>query len=404
MSVKLQKVELLNYRSCLQTKVNVSGDLTTLIGVNGAGKSNILKGIQLLGKIKSIRDSDYYLTEEVDNYLKSSFKLDFIVDEKEFAVRIDVSYEINDKNEDEVVISSFKIRDKSSKSRRFTEIDIYHLSYAIRKRPSILTRSHLNRILNETNGSDSIEIFKFIKNIRYFSATQFSNPSKCPISFELDDTGSTRSSLFSTESAHRDFLYDLYNTFKSDQDGYLRFLDIVGKGGIGLIEEVEFKDYILPSTTYEVRSGGQVKQIERTKSLIIPNVKVDNIILSPNQLSEGTFKALALIYYILNDSSDLLLIEEPEVCVHFGLLNSIIGLIKQESGNKQIIVTTHSDSILDKLEPENVILVRKEAIKGTTALSIPESLSKDDYKALKSYLESYGNLGEYWREGGLYNG
>lgn len=120
-------------------------------------------------------------------------------------------------------------------------------------------------------------------------------------------------------------------------------------------------------------------------------------------MSEGTFKTLALVFYILSDKSELLLIEEPEVCIHHGLLSSIIELIKIQSKKKQIIISTHSDFVLDKLTPENVILVKKNPDKGTVATPLTKHLSKNDYSALKDYLANSGNLGEYWKEGGFEN-
>ena len=93
--------------------------------------------------------------------------------------------------------------------------------------------------------------------------------------------------------------------------------------------------------------------------------------------------------------------EEPEVCVHHGLLNSILELIKMKSSDKQIIISTHSDFVLDKLLPENVILVKKDTEVGTIALGLTQYLSKDDYNGLKSYLNDIGNLGEFWKEGGF---
>ena len=58
--------------------------------------------------------------------------------------------------------------------------------------------------------------------------------------------------------------------------------------------------------------------------LVIPTMVVKGLRLGPSQLSEGTFKSLALLYYLLSDTSPLMLVEEPEVCVHHGLLTSIL--------------------------------------------------------------------------------
>ncbi len=52
-----------------------------------------------------------------------------------------------------------------------------------------------------------------------------------------------------------------------------------------------------------------------------------------------------------------MILEEPEVCIHHGLLDSILDLILESSEKKQIIISTHSDFVLDKLDPENVFMV-----------------------------------------------
>jgi hypothetical protein len=55
------------------------------------------------------------------------------------------------------------------------------------------------------------------------------------------------------------------------------------------------------------------------------------------------------------------------------------------------------------LDPENLVLVKRQPNKGTIATQLSKSMSKNDYKVLRGYLEESGNLGEYWREGGLDN-
>ena len=195
----------------------------------------------------------------------------------------------------------------------------------------------------------------------------------------------------------------MYKSWKAKDKQYKRYLNTVNKEGIGLIDDISFNEVNMPSSSYEVQSGGKIKTIERNRLLIIPSFSVDGSQLSPNQLSEGTFKTLALLFYILTDESKLLLIEEPEVCIHHGLLNSIIALIKSQSKQKQIVISTHSDFVLDQLDPENLVLVKRQPNKGTKATLLSKSMSKNDYKALREYLEESGNLGEYWREGGLDN-
>ena len=53
--MKINKVEINNYKSCLNTEFNLKTNLTTLIGLNAAGKTNILKAIDLFSRIEFIR-------------------------------------------------------------------------------------------------------------------------------------------------------------------------------------------------------------------------------------------------------------------------------------------------------------------------------------------------------------
>jgi predicted ATPase len=118
-------------------------------------------------------------------------------------------------------------------------------------------------------------------------------------------------------------------------------------------------------------------------------------------LSEGTFKTLVLLFHLITEESSALLIEEPEVCVHHGLLASILEIIRSSSMRKQIILSTHSDFVLDHVKPENVIGVKFEKSLGTVARSIQKSMNRKELSALRDYLETTGNLGDFWREGGL---
>jgi predicted ATPase len=147
--------------------------------------------------------------------------------------------------------------------------------------------------------------------------------------------------------------------------------------------------------------GGKVERRKRNRLLVIPQFRLGKQKLSPNQLSEGTFKTLALLFHLITDDATAVLIEEPEVCVHHGLLSSILELIKTASHRKQIILSTHSDYVLDHVSPENVFQISFDKAKGTVARHVPKSMTAREYAALREYLASEGNLGEYWREGGL---
>jgi predicted ATPase len=95
------------------------------------------------------------------------------------------------------------------------------------------------------------------------------------------------------------------------------------------------------------------------------------------------------------------LIEEPEVCVHHGLLASIVELIKSQSAEKQIIFSTHSDFVLDQVNPDQVFSTMSRVKKGTVVRSLAKDYPKQTIEALRDFLRTSGNLGEFWRQGGF---
>jgi predicted ATPase len=176
---------------------------------------------------------------------------------------------------------------------------------------------------------------------------------------------------------------------------------LVKKGGLGLIDNLVWREAKALSNTYEVRSGGKLIAKKRNTLLVVPTILAGRTQISFSQLSEGTFRTLALLFYIINDDTDLLLIEEPEMCVHHGLLASMVEVIKDSAEHKQVIISTHSDHVVDQVRPENVFLVKNEGRKGTRIGPVSAAMSKTEYVALKEYLRSAGNLGEYWRDSGF---
>jgi ABC-type lipoprotein export system ATPase subunit len=405
--MKLKTFEIRSYRSCIKTSFPLHSELTGLIGINSAGKSNILNAILLLRKICRSRylpthkkDTSFnkcFISAEIqheDKTLKMKGEITFETDERNYdeiqytKLKWDLSNFINKAGWQEIPIEPFAFPDSFHSYPRLMQKKRWSSKYYFAFRDLLLKS---NIILPK--------VVSFFNGINYYSASQFSDPARCPVSVEIDEQRPLRRSRFG--SGHEQFILDLYKTWKNQDKSYKRYLSTINKEGIGLIDDVEFTEVVMPSNSYEVRSGGKIKKIERDRLLVVPSFSIDGNKLSPNQLSEGTFKTLALLFYVLTDESKVLLIEEPEACVHHGLLNSIISLIKTYSKQKQIIVSTHSDFVLDQLSPDNLVLVKRSENVGTTAQQLSKSMSKNDYKALRSYLEESGNLGEYWREGGF---
>ncbi len=401
--IKLQKYSITNYKSCISTKLNISENLTVLIGTNGAGKSNILNSFLLFQNLPRSRfGRNIMQVARRLSFSKATINLKLEINKVLLDVKATIFYDPDESSRDQIYSIQINYRKTGVKSK-WKEIPPEMQNFPFRHKSGLTSRGYfIKQGKNDPDRGTAFEILKYLLNISYYGATQFSDPSRCPVSIEIESENSgSHFRNIRSERTHDKFIFDLYTIKKNNAGKFRQYVNTVGKNGIGLIEELDFIEHELPSNSHEVKSGGKVKIIERSKHIVIPTIKIDGLSLSLNQLSEGTFKTLALIFYILNDQSNLLLIEEPEVCVHHGLLSSVIELIKQESAHKQIILSTHSDYVLDMLKPENVLLVNKQKGKGTQVKSLTQSLSKNDFRALREYLEKSGNLGEYWKESGF---
>lgn len=424
MEIYLSEIEIRKYRSCNKTSVRLNNDLSALIGVNGSGKSNFLNGILLIKKLAIIP----HRTQEEDFPLSTcKIKATFVIDSKPLPFEAVIKYTTNESNVDQVISAEQKWNFKEftgddtpvtlpmARFFEFREFRKYRVSEKIpeglpeKEWQNLLYRS-FEAISGSTVPQDSKQakividiyekVFEFITGISYYSASQFTDPSKCPTYFEIENERILRRpgrGLYE----HQRFMFDLYYTYKNPNSKFQEFLSIVGNEGIGLIDTIKYDEIEVPTNEYAVGIGGKLISKEIKKSLVIPNFIIRSFKLSPNQLSEGTFRTLAIVFYLVTDTSRLLILEEPEVCIHHGLLASILELIKESSYGKQIIISTHSDFVLDELDPENVFIVKNDPKSGTSIRHIPDILSARDYKALKEYLKESGNLGEYWRHGDL---
>jgi ABC-type lipoprotein export system ATPase subunit len=414
--MRINKFQVKGYRSCESTILLPNSGLTALIGVNGSGKSNLLSAILLLKKATNRSLWGYNKSGDGDNCANVKVEIDY--NGSLIHLKGDIFYSTSNRNIDEVVRTELKWNLESITGERgwlgipielimsnneygfFLSHGSRRLSYSDMLKKTWYGKFGMKNLLPEKLFPVLSDISKYLQNINYYSASQFADPSRCPVSLKLN--ADRPPELRSRDAIdHERFIYDLYCSSKDSGEAFLRYRYIAGTDGIGLVEDIIFDEIKLPSHAVEVRAGGKAVQKETSQLVVVPIFVINGRKLSPNQLSEGTFKTLALLYYVLTDDSSLLLVEEPEVCIHHGLLNSVITLIKQESRDKQIVISTHSDYVLDQLDPDNIVLVDRSVEGGTKARSISKAMSRSDYKALRQYLEESGNLGEYWREGGF---
>ncbi len=113
-----------------------------------------------------------------------------------------------------------------------------------------------------------------------------------------------------------------------------------------------------------------------------------------HQLSEGILRFLWLTTLLQSPGlTALTLLDEPEVSLHPELLSLLADQLREASQRTQILVATHSDTLIRFLEPAEVVVLDSTE-DGMTALTRADELDLDAW--LKEY-----SLDELWRNGRL---
>jgi predicted ATPase len=116
--------------------------------------------------------------------------------------------------------------------------------------------------------------------------------------------------------------------------------------------------------------------------------------LYTHQLSEGTLRFLWLTTLLQSPGlTSLTLLDEPEVSLHPELLSLLADQLREASQRTQIIVATHSDTLIRFLDPSEVVILDSTE-DGMT------SLTRADELDLGEWLKDY-SLDELWRNGRL---
>ncbi len=120
-----------------------------------------------------------------------------------------------------------------------------------------------------------------------------------------------------------------------------------------------------------------------------------NFIIPATRLSDGTLRYLCLLAILCDPTpAPLICIEEPELGLHPDILPKLADLLVQASERTQLIVTTHSDLIIDALTEYSESILICEKHDGHT------EINRLNAENLKGWLEKY-RLGELWTRGEL---
>ena len=147
----------------------------------------------------------------------------------------------------------------------------------------------------------------------------------------------------------------------------------------------KLQDLYAGITEFEVLIDGGTVQVRL--------IEKGDFSIPATRLSDGTLRYLCLLAILCDpEHPPLICIEEPELGLHPDILPNLADLLLEASTRTQLIVTTHSDILVDAMTetPEAVIVCSRE--NGQTSM---ERLNREK---LSHWLDKY-RLGELWMNG-----
>lgn len=385
-------VRLTNFFSFEREEIKLDKNLNILIGINGSGKSNLFKALRLLKEgVAGIGLRKYVLDVlgGFDNiYFKGNpddidyIELEFTFDAKEI-VNLDFEF-------DRDLIYSIQLHKKPGLGNyhvkeRVSSIDgeiflkFENGSAMLRdifknKKESIRTR-YLNFVQ-----PDELSLSKMYQPDRFLGLSTLRRAIEEIAIYEYFDTNprsQIRRPMLPT--SERRLLPDgtnlpqILNTIKiNNKPSYNKITN--------MLNEVNSK---FKGLDFHFIGGNIELMLEEEN--ISSSIHVTNI-------SDGTLRYLCLLSVLFNPDKGLVVcLDEPETGLHPDMISNIALAIIEASQKATIIISTHSETLLNYFDFEKMRIFEKDEHNSSKVFQF----SKDDFKG---WYEEYSS-GKMWRQG-----
>ena len=161
-----------------------------------------------------------------------------------------------------------------------------------------------------------------------------------------------------------------------------------------LNQDTEAKQRLL-ATLRDLYDGISDLRVNIERDTVNVYLREGDMTISATRLSDGTIRYLCLLAILCHpEPPSLVCLEEPELGLHPDILPGLADLLVDASQRCQVIVTTHSDILVDKLSdtPDSVVVCEKH--------NDQTEMRRFDSDDLKRWLDHY-SLGELWTRGEL---
>lgn len=356
---KLRKVVIKGYKSiAFDHPVTLKlGDVSILLGANGAGKSNIISFFKMLSYMMSKSFGRYVEMAGTANSLLHygakktpvmSGTLTFMANNSENAYQ----FSLANATPDRLIITEERIN--------------WHRNGEAKPYKILLETNFKESSLAESNNPTAKSIFKMLSfcKVYQFHDSSAEGPLRqsCPVE--------TANYLQSHGNNLPSFLLFLRNNYK---ESYKRIIDYV--------RDVvpQFQDFYLEPANNFV----SLRWIDNSAT---------DYRFNAHQLSDGSIRFIALATLLLQPEQtmpNVIILDEPELGLHPYAITQLAEMIKDASIHAQVIIATQSKDLVDHFDIDNISVVEMDEITQSTTV---KQLHEEDYKL---WLEHY-TVSELW--------
>ena len=356
---KLNKVTIRGYKSiAFDNPVTLKlGDVSILLGANGAGKSNIISFFRMLGYMMSKSFGIYVEKSGTANSLLhyGSKKTPVMSGTLEFTDNKSVDsyyFSLSNAAPDRLIIT-----EESIKWHRKTENKPYEV---------LLEPNFKESALADSKDYVAQSIYWMLAYCKVYQFHDSSNEGPlrqaCPVE--------TANYLQSHGNNLPSFLLYLRDNYA---DSYKRIVDYV--------RDVvpQFQDFYLEPNN-------------KTISLRWIDNSATDYRFNAYQFSDGSIRFIALATLLLQPAKtmpDVIILDEPELGLHPYAITQLAEMIKDASIHAQVIIATQSKDLVDHFDVDNISVVEMDEKTQSTSVT---HLKEEDYKL---WLEQY-TVSELW--------
>jgi AAA15 family ATPase/GTPase len=375
----ISRVHLKGYKSIRDLEIDFKAGLNIIIGPNGSGKTNFLEFL----------DKAFHL--QVDNHtIRTTGMIEYFADDRNLNLNYSVQPNKKQKEAQDVEISISNSEGRLIFDSSYLKIgnrEIYNrkpdLSLVFDADPYLMFWR-----LNDKNKTVHLINFGVEENFKNFFDGSFS--------VELISK--------SVDNGHSpEYIFNVIEEFSFNNDKSkiialsvkTAFLNILKT--YSPINSIRFDidDARISQSEGHYDSEGDFDEGYFEVQNLRVQFQIANKWLNWDMLSDGTKRIFYLLFGVFVSESTTILIEEPELGIHPDQLFKLMDFLKEQSKEKQIIITTHSPEVLNILEKEEldrIIVTRYDAEKGTQM----HHLSPHKIRKGQMYMVKVGYLSNFW--------